>query len=297
VFVPQDILDQVGFLVVDLPVGKGVRKYEIGTCFFVTVENAARNIGFGYLVTARHVLEGLDGKQMYVRLNKYTIEHGKPGVKYLPLSNDWHFHPDDSVDLAVLPWAPRGDNYTCCSMSFDDIVTTPQFMTEHGGAWPPPPGEPVLYVGLLTQHAGVDRNFPIVRRGHLALVTNEKINGKYGLSDYHLIELQAYPGHSGGPVWVAIPTVTAATGQVSVTAFLLGTLVAGFPERQEVVVTPRTRRKAPQVAEYYNLGISLVTPVEKLKDILLSPLFQEKRQKDEPRPLRPIPVTTARPRG
>jgi hypothetical protein len=109
----------------------------------------------------------------------------------------------------------------------------------------------------------------------LALVTSEKIEGEYGPSAYHLIDLQTYPGHSGGPVWVA-------KGK---TLFLLGIMVAGYPVGQELLVPMRGEKSNSKVVKYYSLGISLVTPVEKLKEILLSPAMEEKRKRDEPKPI------------
>jgi hypothetical protein len=138
VFIPPRILEEVGFLSADF-VNKGVKKrYEVGTCFFVTLEDHARSVGFGYLVTAKHVWEQLKhAKPAYVRLNKHTVTAGQSGVTYLKLPNDWYFHDDPSVDLAVLPWGSIQNNYVCTSFSFDEILTTPEFLKKHGAAWPP----------------------------------------------------------------------------------------------------------------------------------------------------------------
>jgi hypothetical protein len=174
-------------------------------------------------------------------------------VTYIPLAANWHFHPDSSVDLAVLPWAhPQGGNYTCVSQDFDEIVTTPEFLKQHGASWPPCEGADVIFAGLMEQHIGIDRNVPLVRRGHIACITDDLIVGEYGPSTYHLIDMQVYPGHSGGPVWVLYGT----------TLFLLGLVAAGYPVEQRVMVKKTTKKGKTRIekTEYINLGISLVVP-------------------------------------
>jgi len=150
-----------------------------------------------------------DGRHVWVRVNKAVIEKGKSGVVYVPLPNKWMFHPDPAVDLAVLPWgAGMAPNYTVVSVAFDEIAKSAETMREEDLSWPPREGEDVIYVGLMAQYAGYERNFPVVRRGHVALITDEKVMGSYGLSHYHFIDMQIYPGNSGGPVWVIYPTKT-----------------------------------------------------------------------------------------
>jgi hypothetical protein len=74
----------------------------IGTAFFVFEYQA--DIGFYYLVTCKHVIKDFldSGDIIHVRFNRNDGE----GVDYIPLPDDWIYHEDEAVDLAVLPWMP-----------------------------------------------------------------------------------------------------------------------------------------------------------------------------------------------
>jgi len=189
------------------------------------------------------------------------------------LSSDWQCHEDQTVDLAVLPWGMIKNNFTCASLNYDGVVKKRSFFETNGGSWPPGVGEPLVFIGMMSQVAGISRNYPIVRRGHLALVTAEKITREYGPSEYYIADLQTYPGHSGGPVWVAF-------GE---TLFLLCVMVAGYEQ-------PLIEAGKKCKVDKYNLGVSLVTLVEKLTDIIFSDALVEHRQRETSRPVKPIPT-------
>lgn len=271
-YIEPDLLESVGFLYEGIVSREGSRREHIGTCFFVTVWNHTLDGAFGYIVTAKHVIDGLSN--ILLRVNKRTVRPRGSGVQYIPLSTNWYHHSDDTADLAVLPWGSVKNNFVLSSLRFDVIAATPEIVRENGGRWPPGVGEPFVFIGLMTQVAGINRNYPIVRRGHLALVTNEKISGKYGPPEYYIADLLTYPGHSGGPVWVAY-------GQHG---FLLGIMAAGY--EQPIVVRKGKKRKTEQI----NLGMSLLVPVEKLKDILTSDALEERRKQGEATPIKPFLV-------
>jgi len=63
-------------------------------------------------------------------------------------------------------------------------------------------GETVMYLGMMAEYFGHQRNRPIARFGRVALNTDEKISTNLDAAHYYVAELQTYPGHSGGPVWV-----------------------------------------------------------------------------------------------
>ena len=97
----------------------------------------------------------------------------------------------------------------------------------------------------------------------MALVTNEKIEGEYGPADYYLADLQTFPGHSGGPVWSII-------GQFM---FLVGVMAGGFPAEQDTFIQTQqtgTVVHTTTIETYARLGISLITPVERLQELLMS---------------------------
>jgi hypothetical protein len=269
-YVEQKDKENVGFLYVDEKIDNKIYKKPVGTCFFVTVWNHDRTIGHGYIVTAKHVWEWFRTRKGYVRVNKTVVKEGESGVDYRPLNGTWQFHPsEDAVDLAVLPWGdPDGNNYIIYSYDLAHIIPRPLWAdTKDSFVWPPAEGALVYYVGLLPQYHGIERNFPIVRVGHLALVTSELIEGAYGPSNYHLIDMQAYKLHSGGPVWIFYKSAP----------LLLGILVAADPLMQELLLRKSVTEEDVETVAYYNLEISFVTPTRKLVDILESQTMKDDR--------------------
>jgi len=75
--------------------------------------------------------------------------------------------------------------------------------------------------------------------------------------------------------------------------FLLGVLSSAYPERQELFEVPRQHMRGASKQEttgYYNKGISMVVPAEKVVEILNSPEAENMRKKDEPKPVKPAPL-------
>jgi S1-C subfamily serine protease len=264
--VDQRMLDIVGFLCVDMAVAPGVVKQApVGTGFFVTVEED----GFGqaYLVTAKHVHRDLmKSPKAYIRLNGDTPAED---AEHSVLGSDWRFHNDPAVDLAVLAiTGPLQGAYN--SLGFNDVIAAPDELRKANWSWPPGVGEQLIYAGLLAQYSGHRRTFPIVRMGHMALVTDEKIEGEYGPSHYHLADLQTFPGHSGGPVWF-----------VAGYMYLVGVMAAGYLADQDQFIQKQqigTALHTTTIETYARLGISLITPVEKLQELLMSDELKKERR-------------------
>lgn len=273
-----DIKECVAFLYADI-LSKGSRatleKKPFGTCFIVFAKSADQAQTYFYLVTAKHVYDNLcaltDG-EIYVRVNK-AVPDADVGVSYEKLSKDgWLLHTDPAVDLAVYPWKPDLVNLTFVANDLAEITTAPEYVTARGGYWPPLEGEPTLLIGMMIQHQGTSRNFPIVRRGHIALVPEEKLPAKVGLANFILVEGTVYPGNSGAPVFVEFRL-----RDFRLVLFLIGVLSAAWDTPEELFVKSDGGGKT----EYYNLGVSKVVPVDKLLDILNAPALQ--KQRDAPK--------------
>jgi hypothetical protein len=257
--IPQMLKDVVGFLYVKV----GDKFEAIGTAFFVV--EVESDIGFFYLVTCKHVIkESLEaGETIYARFNRAD----KLDVDYIPLPDSWIYHNDPAVDLAVLPWIPpkKGQYQTRWgALPTKDFILTDKILktakenlTE---------GNDVVFIGLFHQYTGTRRNFPVVRNGKIALVTDEPVLGEYGESDYLFIEAQAYPGNSGAPLFASI------YWKGRETLFLAGIVSAYYPEQQRYFVAPNT------IEVYTHFGISLAVPVEKLSDILYGDELMKRRK-------------------
>ena len=249
----------VAFLYREEVDGDALKKKAIGTCFFAGRATEERKSV--YLVTAKHVYKELiqgDG-QIYVRLN---VSGPAGGVDYIPLPTEgWVTHADDEVDLIVLPWFPfiqnarvsRDVSGTIMSLPIEVIASAPRYAAEIDKPWPPDECEQVFFVGLLLQHEGTERNYPVFRMGHIALNTDELIDFEVGRSRYRLIESQCYKGNSGAPVWVYYEEPGQRTRWV-----FLGVLTLGFRSEPDLFHGQNT----------FSFGISAVVPGEYLVEVL-----------------------------
>src|ERR1700722_10304141 len=93
-------LQSLAYLCADRGFGPERVRTPIATCFAVSIENEERHIKWGYLVTARHVIEMEDSDVLYVRFNK------KAGgtVDISVHRDDWSHH--DTADVSAI-WMPK----------------------------------------------------------------------------------------------------------------------------------------------------------------------------------------------
>ena len=91
------------------------KRVTLGSAFFVEVPSKAYSgSSFVYLITARHNLFDSDGNP--IAKPRISLQDSRTGVlreDSLPLGDRWFSNPkDESVDLAVLPFAPAHANFT-----------------------------------------------------------------------------------------------------------------------------------------------------------------------------------------
>jgi hypothetical protein len=230
------------------PVGKGLHRLDAM---------------FLYFVTARHVIEGarsLGADQIAIRVDVPGFE-----PRFLPCAiADFQLHEDPTVDIAIvhthgnpmhgtgiLPWiysnGRLGD-----SMLLDTSVGL---------------GSPVSIIGLFKHHYGSQRNLPIVRTGNIAALPEERVNTRMGLMEAFLIEARSIGGLSGSPVFVHKPAAFTSSDPESITGIqLLGLMHGHYDEVFDAGADAR---------EKVNLGIGIVAPVFKLRELLSSKIAQD----------------------
>ena len=276
VIIPPSLKDMVGFL---HWFNKKTQTYEpLGTAFYAHVIGEAT--AYIYVITCKHVVEDCinRGVPIFLRIN----DPDNMDVFYAELRDKWVFHEDESVDLAVLELTPETTSEISGAISTMGIhfaLLTNQIAVESEHTVKE--GDEVVFLGLFAQYIGTKRNFPVFRFGHIALVTDEKIRGIYGDSDYLVIESQAYPGFSGSPLFIHLRI-----GKREA-FFLLGVVAAFYPDQSEVFIDKTLR----EVFTHY--GISLAVPAEKIMDIIdgkeLS-MSREKRNKANREKNKPHPA-------
>jgi hypothetical protein len=232
-------------------------------------------IGHSYLVTARHVLDktqkdAADGL-IHVR---YNTTEGGVGWLEVPLE-EWGkgVHPSDrAVDVAVLPQSAPPDIRRYVAIGRRSVATADIFAAHNIGI-----GDEVFACGLFVNHTGSLTNEPVIRIGNLAAIPKERVDTKqFGLAEVFLVEFRSTGGLSGSPVFVNLGFARAVNEQFVFQpdpkdwdkGLLLG-IVRGHwemdPERSVVQ------------SELVNMGMAIVTPAQKLLDIIDEPELKRKR--------------------
>ena len=242
---PIDVKATVGFL----HVLEGQDYTPIGTCFFLNLGDG--NQVFSYIVTSKHVVDGPVelGQDIYLRVNHSSALT----VEYVKLASHWVYHTDPQVDIAVSPRTsvPGSFPTSAAAIHTDWIVTRQRLLG------PLIEGMEVFFMGMLAQNNGLKRNHPVMRQGHLALITGEPIEGYYGPAQYYLIECASYLGNSGSPLFMP---AQAPDGRPSLA--LLGVLTGSY--RQRLLTT----HDDDSFLSHLDSGISLVTPAECILEVL-----------------------------
>ena len=265
--IPNEIKKIVTFIFIQDKYGKIVPQ---GTGFFVGVKCQDNpDISFGYLVTAKHVLQNEDKtaflSTVYIRLNKK--DNGSDLLRLdLILSGknkNVFTHDDPSVDIAIVPTVPNDQKYDFRFLPEDFITKKDDFqkfnITE---------GSEVFFTGLFTPYIGNQRNNPIVRFGKLALVTDEKIDFGGVKADLYLMEASSYGGNSGSPVYFYLG-IDRNPGSVILgnPVLKLAGIVSG---RFNDIIPVQAIQTDVIPAVNPNTGIACVVPAYKIYDILFS---------------------------
>ena len=172
-----------------------------GSAFFLGKESDGGRAEQVFLVTAKHVIDGirrLGVGEVYVRAN---LKSGQ--ATWLKCEGEWLFHPDnDSVDLALLRTGiPEALDHLAIPHS---LCATDQTLKDQQVGL----GDEVFVVGLLRHHSGDRKNIPIVRVGNLAAMTEEKVvTRSFGPMDAYLIEARSIGGLSGSAVFLNLGVV------------------------------------------------------------------------------------------
>jgi hypothetical protein len=247
-----------------------------GTGFFIGTKQ--ENSVFVYLVTAKHVVAGIESKS---KDGKVLIKmNNKNGGSQLIESNvhDWVDNPEDtSVDIKVLACMPSPElDWLALPMSI--IATDDVIKKQSIGV-----GDELFITGLFVHHSGQAHNIPIIRVGNIAAMPDEKVSTKdLGSIDAYLIEARSIGGLSGSPVFVNLDSLRA--GMIIMSAkqkgfggriyYLLG-MMHGHIDANESEFDGVTQNiKSSRI----NTGIGIVVPATKLLEIINQPKFQEERQ-------------------
>jgi hypothetical protein len=281
--VPAEIRECVAFIGYrDKRTGAPVLK---GTGFFLASSLADLGMpddGAAFFITAQHIVDGIraNGGQPVVRLN---IEGGGSAWADVGLDDFWP-HPNhpavEAVDVAVTPVKlhPKFDYRSIpLTMCVNDEV-----LVKHDIGV----GDEVFMPGLFWNHSGKERNLPILRVGNIAAVPEEPVGTRYyGNIEAYLIEARSIGGLSGSPVFAHLGPMRMVNGKVQFAQntdygmfFLLGVMQGHWDSAGPTSVDDVPVDDGAGQQELVNMGIGIVTPIQKALDILTGPKAQAHRE-------------------
>jgi hypothetical protein len=277
--------------------------------FFIDVPDGD-DLGFIYLVTARHVVwpkkwETENEKpvgDITIRVNR---KFKKPKTIKIKRS-DWIFHPDKSVDLCVYPFDeqehdPDGDlDIVQVGVNFQDDLSGMHLSYRKELHFGVSLGDEVFITGAFVSRLGGHKNIPVVRIGNIAAMAEEPIAVASPKFPAYLVETRSLAGISGSPVFLNLQSnrilgrknfsrgvVTPSdpnSRQKPTIIFpylLLGMAIwmFGVGDRQDFMEhepKEQTERHGPSDADF-NSGLSVVLPVQVILNFLQLPIVKEPR--------------------
>jgi hypothetical protein len=265
----------------------------LGTGFFVYYPDprGGPTYGFVYLVTAKHVLRDTDGTflpAIKVRLNLQSPT-ADPGFGFatLPVTDNrgnllWLRGQNEADDVAILPFLPDQQTVqfkTIPIAMFVDEATLKTDAVEEG--------DNLYFIGLMAQYYGVKHNYP-VRRGTLALMTDEQISTPTGRQKAFIAELQSWPGNSGSPVFLNLGGLRGNNFMLGQRLSFLGILAGGFLNQVTGNVVGGPEVVSGNSAE---IGVSYVIPATRIIELLNSKEEQQRRDREVQQFLKSQPMT------
>jgi hypothetical protein len=285
--VPNELLKCVVFL--GYQMADGSYRFA-GTAFFVDrpVAEDLPEYAFGYLVTAKHVIEGVRRtglNQVWLRAN---VKGG--GVAWGATNvNDWVYHTRSACDIAAMRvrMPPEGEHLSISAPLWRDCVVPAD--TE------PRIGEEIFIPGLFHFQANEHRNHPILRAGTIASLPGEPISTSIGSVNAYLVEVRSLRGLSGSPVFRQVSGFRSGSLVLASPNFQLLGLVHGHFDFKAPPIESQTKgrdAKSPTV----NMGIGIVIPAWEITDVIANFDEIEKPIVERIRKERPTPDNAIDPR-
>ena len=229
---------------------------------FVVSVPVDERYGVMHIVTAKHVAARLQEGKAIIGMNG---RNGRPIWMRNDFQVPWFFHPDETVDVAVLPMATRWlKDYDYQDVSTKRFLRDDQVSQLGIGV-----GDETFNVGLFTPFIGEARFTPLVRTGVISMMPTGRIpHPQFGSMEAYLIEGRSIGGLSGSPVFVR-ETLNLQIGKspeevrlcsVLGDFYLLGLLSGHW----NVATNSKTGNQD------LNTGISIVVPAEKIMGALFS---------------------------
>jgi hypothetical protein len=244
----------------------------VGTAFFLGI--GLPPVMWTVVVTALHVVansqaQSDDGKT-FLRVN---TKDG--GYRVVEVSADKWFKPDVSdeiVDIAFCQWEllPSASEFDFLRVGTELAATADVMATRQLGV-----GNEVAFAGLFVNHHGKQRNEPIVRFGNICATPAEPVSTKVGDLQAYLVESRSVGGLSGSPVFVDVGVFSVVDNVRHwrrgdhPAMYLLGVMNGHW----DALVKRATVDDGLSASEYVNMGVALVTPIDKVLSVIQQSMY------------------------
>jgi len=232
----------------------------IGTGFFILRKIDEEGNARPMLVTNKHVLA--NKSSIVLRLRKknsgvldvvdVTICEGEKKLYYQ--------HPNDKVDIAVLPLNGKfivDNNIDFAAFDIDEHAMTSDKLRQEGVD----EGTLIHMLGFPMGLVNINDNLPICRLGCVARISEAQIQESYNI----LADIQNFPGNSGSPI-VTRPELVSIEGTKALNKSVLVGIVHSYIPYSESLINSQTQQIVEIRSE--NSGIALVHPVEFIKEVV-----------------------------
>lgn len=245
-----------------------------GIGFFVGLQVPSKPGVFDlYLVTSKHVLYQPGTTQfldtIYIRLNKKGGGSELAAVPIRAQGKDKTIftHSDPSVDLVAMPVLPDQKRYDLKFIPDQFILA--KLSSSNLKIYE---GFEVFFPSLFFPAFGTAGDYPFIRFGRFALITDEKIAWQGKPTDLYLIETGSYGDNSGAPVFFYMEGSPGPRGQAPLK--LAGIIQGTFCDAPREI---RIMEKSNGPIPFSNMGIAAVIPSYKLYEVLFSDEMKRKR--------------------
>lgn len=216
-----------------------------------------------YLITNKHVVNGKN--TVYVRFNNTSGTFVKDyeiqlidGLGRKPYTE----HPDADVDIIAIQLNPQ------CLINDSSIWGSINIYTESldlcamkmegiDEGW-------LVYALGFPMNLVSEFKTPICRMGCISRLTDAFLQPDK--AKYFLVDAQAFPGNSGGPIISKPENIPSAGGVNYIPARLLGVLSAYIPYK-DVLISQQTQEV--KMVQTENSGLTIVYPVDRMKEVVL----------------------------
>ncbi|MCM1126496.1 MAG: serine protease [Lachnospiraceae bacterium] len=239
-------------------------KLWIGTGFLVSMQEPNNmQVSTIYLITNKHVLNGKN--TVYVRFNSVVGAFAKDYEIQLIDGmgrKSYTEHPDAEVDIIAIQLNPQcliNDSSIWGAINIDTEALDVHNMKIHGidEGW-------LVYALGFPMSLVSEIKTPICRMGCISRLMDVFLQPDR--AKYFLVDAQAFPGNSGGPIISKPESAYSTVGTNYIPARLLGVLSAYIPYRDALISQQTQEIKMVQTE---NSGLTIVYPVDRIKEVVL----------------------------